>query len=340
MVKHLSNILKRINSNGMTEPETGVPANYDESWKAAIEQYFEAFVEFFFPEAYQAIAWERGYTFLDKEFQQIVRDAEVGTRFVDKLVKVWLIGGEEAWLLLHIELQSQRDGDFAKRMFTYHYRIFDRYGREVVSLAVLGDEQPNWRPQEYGYGRWGCEIRLRFPVIKLLDYTWESLEASDNPFAVVVMAHRKTQNTTQAASERLKWKLRLIKGLYRRGYDRQDIINIFLVLDSMMRLPEPLEVTFRDEIRQFEEENQMPYISSLERIGRQEGLQQGIQQGQQEKAKNLIQSLLKSRFGIVNEELSSIIEPLTQIPDDEVASLLLTSSREELLSRFGQNTLH
>ncbi|MBW4595512.1 MAG: transposase [Brasilonema angustatum HA4187-MV1] len=320
----------------MTEPETNVPANYDESWKAAIEQYFEAFVAFFFPEAHSCIAWDRGYAFLDKEFQQIVRDAEVGTRFVDKLLKVWLNGGEEAWLLLHIELQSQMDSGFAKRMFIYNYRIYDRYDREVVSLAILGDEQPNWRPQEYGYGRWGCEMRLRFPIIKLLDYSWEMLESSDNPFAVVVMAHRKTQETTQAARERFQWKLRLIKGLYKRGYTRQDIVEIFLVLDIMMRLPEPLEIIFRDTIRQFEEENQMPYISSIERIGREEGLREG----QHEKAKNLIQSLLKSRFGVLDKELSSIIEPLTQMPDDEVASLLLTSSREELVTRFGQNTLH
>ncbi|MFL9449958.1 hypothetical protein AB0758_02265 [Tolypothrix bouteillei VB521301_2] len=150
------------------------------------------------------------------------------------------------------------------------------------------------------------------------------------------MAHRKTQATTQAASERFQWKLRLIKGLYRRGYSRQDIINIFLVLDSMMRLPEPLEVTLRDELRQFEEENQMPYISSIERIGRLEGRLEG----QHEKAKNLIQSLLKSRFGVLDEELSSVVEPLTQLPDDEVANLLLTSSREELVTRFGQSTLH
>lgn len=320
----------------MTEPENNVPANYDESWKAAIEQYFEAFVAFFFPEAHSCIAWERGYAFLDKEFQQIVRDAKVGTRFVDKLLKVWLKGGEEAWLLLHIELQSQTDSGFAKRMFIYNYRIYDRYDREVVSLAILGDEQPNWRPQEYGYGHWGCEMRLRFPIIKLLDYSWEMLESSDNPFAVVVMAHRKTQETTQAARERLQWKLRLIKGLYKRGYTRQDIVEIFLVLDIMMRLPEPLEIIFRDTIRQFEEENQMPYISSIERIGREEGLREG----QHEKAKNLIQSLLKSRFGVLDKELSSIIEPLTQMPDDEVASLLLTSSREELVTRFGQNTLH
>ncbi|MBO3462842.1 DUF4351 domain-containing protein [Aetokthonos hydrillicola Thurmond2011] len=316
----------------MTEPETNVSANYDESWKVAIEQYFEAFVAFFFPEAHSSIAWERGYEFLDKEFNQIVQDAEVGTRFVDKLLKVWLTEGQEAWLLLHIELQSQVDSSFAERIFIYNYRIYDRYGREVVSLAVLGDEQPNWRPAEYCYGRWGSEMRLRFPIIKLLDYNWETLETNDNPFAVVVMAHRKTQATTQSARERLQWKLRLIKGLYRRGYSRQDILEIFGILDRMMRLPEPLELTFRDEIREFEEENQMPYISSIGRIARQEG--------QHEKARNLIQSLLKSRFGVLDEQLSSIIEPLTQMPDDEVASLLLTSSREDLVTRFGQSTLH
>jgi len=59
-----------------------------------------------------------------------------------------------------------------------------------------------------------CEMRLRFPISKLLDYTWEMLASSDSPFALVVMAHRKTQDTTQSAPERLKWKLRLIKGLY------------------------------------------------------------------------------------------------------------------------------
>ena len=315
----------------MTESEASVPANYDESWKSAIEQYFEAFIEFFFPEAHQAIAWERGYEFLDQELQQIVRDAEIGTRFVDKLLKLWLADGEETWLLLHLEIQSQTDSGFAKRMFTYHYRIYDRYSREVVSLAVLGDEQPNWRPQEFGYGRWGCEMRLRFPIAKLLDYEWADLEASNNPFASVVMAHRQTQNTTQNAPERLQWKLRLSKSLYRRGYSRQDILELLLLLDRMMRLPEPLELIFRDELKQFEEENQMPYMSSFERIGRKE------------ERHDIIHSLLVSRFGTVDEALEAIIEPLTGLPTSEFTNLLLpfsTLSREELLARFQQNAPH
>lgn len=323
----------------MTELENSVPANYDEAWKAAIEQYFEAFVAFFFPVAYEAIDWERGFEFLDQELQQIVRDAEAGTRYVDKLLKVWLKDGAEAWLLLHVEIQSQRDGDFAKRMYVYHYRIFDRYDREVVSLAVLGDDQPNWRPQEYGYGRWGCEMRLQFPIVKLLDYVWEELEASDNPFAVVVMAHRQTQNTRQNAQERLQWKLNLIKRLYRQGYSRQDILELFLVMDRMMRLPERLELVFREEIKRFEEENQMPYISSIERIGRQEGRVEG----RVEERHDIIRDLLVSRFGVLDEGLEAIIEPLSELSTAEFAGSLLplsTLSREELLTRFGQDTVH
>lgn len=320
----------------MTSSNETTAANYDDPWKEALERYFEAFVAFFFAEAHRDINWSRGYEFLDKEFQQIVREAEIGKRFVDKLVKVWLVDGEEAWLLLHIEIQNQTDAAFARRMFTYHYRIFDRYEREVVSLAVLGDEQSAWRPQEFRYGRWGCQMRLRFPTVKLLDYAWSALENSANPFAVVIMAHRKAQDTAQDAQGRLRWKLHLIKGLYERGYSRQDILELFRLLDWIMRLPEQLELRFRDAIRQFEEEKHMPYISSIERLGREEG----IQQGQQEKAKNLIQSLLIKRFGVLDEELSSVIELLAQMPDDEVAGLLLTCSRAELLACFGRNTLH
>jgi len=40
-------------------------------------------------EVHAQIDWSRGYKSLDKEFPQVVREAEVGRRYVDKLVKVW-----------------------------------------------------------------------------------------------------------------------------------------------------------------------------------------------------------------------------------------------------------
>ena len=69
----------------------------------------------------------------------------------DKLVKVWRKNGTEIWVLIHVEVQSQDEADFAERMFVYHYRISDKYRCPVVSLAVLGDERRNWKPEKFGY---------------------------------------------------------------------------------------------------------------------------------------------------------------------------------------------
>jgi len=62
------------------------PDDYDSPWKKILEAYFQEFMTFFFPAAAEDINWSRGYTFLDKELQQIVRNAELGKRLADKLV--------------------------------------------------------------------------------------------------------------------------------------------------------------------------------------------------------------------------------------------------------------
>jgi hypothetical protein len=92
---------------------------YDSPWKEAIERYFEAFIAFFFPAAHAGIDWSRGYEFLDTELQQVVRDAELGRRLADKLVRVWRRDGEEAWVLIHVEVQGQPDEAFPQRMYVY-----------------------------------------------------------------------------------------------------------------------------------------------------------------------------------------------------------------------------
>lgn len=73
--------------------------DYDGAWKAALEQYLADFIAFFLPTAHAEIDWRRGYTFLDQELRQIVQDAELGRRRVDKLVQVWRLDGAEAWVL-------------------------------------------------------------------------------------------------------------------------------------------------------------------------------------------------------------------------------------------------
>ena len=120
--------------------------HYDSPWKEAIEHYFPEFMTFYFPDANAEIDWTKEHVFLDQELRALVQDAELGTRFVDKLVRVTELSGEQSWIYIHVEVQGTRQAEFAKRMFVYNYRIFDRYEKPVASLAVLADEHKKWKP--------------------------------------------------------------------------------------------------------------------------------------------------------------------------------------------------
>ena len=204
--------------------------DYDSPWKDVLERYFPDFLAFFFPAAHADIAWERGHRFLDKELQKVVRDAEIGRRWADKLVQITTRDGDEDWLLVHIEIQGQRETGFAQRMFSYNYRLFDRYARPVVSLAVLGEGYGETAGC-FSYGRWGGETRFTFPTLCLNDYRdrLAELAVSANPFAVVVQAHLHAQATARDPATRYQGKLELVKSLYRRGWARQDILELFRV---------------------------------------------------------------------------------------------------------------
>jgi len=50
--------------------------DYDSPWKEIIERYFPDFMGFFFPQIQAQIDWSKGYEFLDKELQKVVRRAK------------------------------------------------------------------------------------------------------------------------------------------------------------------------------------------------------------------------------------------------------------------------
>ena len=180
--------------------------DYDSPWKDAVEHYFPEFMAFYFPEAYDCFDWSLGYTFLEQELRSVIHDAALGKRFVDKLAQLKHKNGDESWIYVHIEVQASKDNDFAKRMFTYNYRIFDRYNLPVGSFAVLADDNPHWQPDSFGYEVGGSRHYLEFPIAKLLRYAnqIDALLTSDNPFALVTAAHLQTRGKN---SERLQVKI-------------------------------------------------------------------------------------------------------------------------------------
>jgi hypothetical protein len=169
---------------------------------------------------------------------------------------------------------------------------------------------------------WGWYVEMGFPTVKLLDYRERmgELEESNNPFAVIVAAHLTTQETRRDGTRRYEGKLRIAKSLYRRGYSRQDILELFRLIDWMVNLPEAAEEEFKREIQHFQEENQMPYVTSVERLARQEGLSQGIAEGIIQNGREAILDVLEVRFQEVPTE---VIQKINEIEDPALLKTLL-----------------
>ena len=139
-------------------------------WKGILENVYEDFLRFFFEAADDLFDIEKGFQFLDKELEQLFPAEELKSpKFVDKLVKVFTKSGTEEWILVHIEVQGYDDKDFAKRMFTYFYRILDKYGRPVTAVAIFTDSNPKFQPREYAYDYLGTRCVFQFNTYKIAD---------------------------------------------------------------------------------------------------------------------------------------------------------------------------
>jgi hypothetical protein len=54
-----------------------------------------------------------------------VAPAELETRFVDRLIRITELCGDESWISMHVEVQGTKQIEFAQRMFVSNNRIFD-----------------------------------------------------------------------------------------------------------------------------------------------------------------------------------------------------------------------
>ncbi|MGH9753860.1 MAG: hypothetical protein ACREA2_13855 [Blastocatellia bacterium] len=279
--------------------------DYDSPWKEIIERFFERFMAFYFQRAHKLIAWDKDFEFLDKELQKITREAEQGRRTVDKLVRVHLKKGGEMWVLIHIEVQGQRDREFAKRVFVCNCRIFDRYDLPVASLVILSDPHTGWHPDEFGYSVFGSEMKLRFPVVKLLDFgkNESQLRRSDNPFAIVTLAHLKAIETRRSPNARMKAKLELIRLLRERKEMRRDVIDLLRFIDWELILPQNMELELRETLEKEDKEMGKPYVSSWERMA----MKQGHIMGTVETLRANITEILEIRFGSLPAEIAKIL---------------------------------
>ncbi len=318
-----------------------MPDNYDSPWKEAIVSCLPDFVAFHFPNVHRQIDWTQPVEFLEQELRSVSPEHEPQSSFVDKLVRVTRLDGQPEWVVIHLEIQCQQQAAFAERMFLYHARLYERHRQPIASLALLADDRPSWRPESFAYEVFGCRLSLHFPVAKLLDWAGSEARLADsrNPFALVTRAHLATRSTRNDPAARARAKATLIRELYGKGLERQRIVDLFRVIDWMMKLPEEHDLRFRHTVATMEEELSVRYLTSIERLaikeGMQQGMQKGIQQGVQQGEARLLGRLLERRFG---ELPPSVIERLASATEAQIEAWADAVLRSQTLEQVFDGT--
>ncbi len=104
---------------------------------------------------------------------------------------------------------------------------------------------------------------------------------------------------------------------------REKAVDLLLNLRTTLQLKEAPD----------EEENDL--IMTLSPIYL-EKLEEVRQEGRQETRRNVVESLLRNRFGSIDRQLNAVVEPLSVLAPDEFVFLLTQLSREDLINRFTQ----
>ena len=312
------------------------PLNHDSPWKVTVEQFTRSLLEVTFPEVAAGIDWSVQLESLEQKLREITPASEIGAKRVDKLLKVRLLNGTDQWLYLHIEVHMHYDPNLPKRLFIYHYRIFDRYGVSPLTLVILGDTSRKWRPTSYHYQTLGCGITLLFRICKTIDFKGKL----DDPryrhqqALFIIAAHLGIQQYRRTPQQLSDYCLELTVKLYNEGYPPSEVHLLHRLIDWLIRLPDDLKIQFRKQLQQRLPDKTMAHITLFEELALKEGLKKGIQKGLVEgRQKGLVEGRQKGRQ-------KGLVEGRQKGRQEGLEKGILQTARQAILdvldTRFGQ----
>ena len=309
-------------------------------WKAIIEDLFDDVLRFFYPKFVEEVDFSKPFEFLDKELQKLYPESNHKNRRADVLTKVFLKNGEEKWILIHIEIQGYEDTEFPLRMFTYNYRAYDRYKKDIVALAIFTDENESYCPFFYERELWETKIRYDFKTFKVLEFDEDYFEKMDNPFAVVMQTARSAIKNTQLKSDKdlLDYKVELFRRMLSKGYQKNKIRTVARFINHYVSFKtSDFHHKFEDTIyRITENQKAMGIIELVEQktkeYWKEVGLEEGKEIGLEEGEKKVIALRRKTSSKLLDAKFSieDIIE-LMDYTEDQIDQIRLEINIQQLL---------
>ena len=277
-------------------------------WKGVLEDVFDDFLKFFDPEAEQFYDFNKKFEFLDKELEQVFppENDEYSPKIIDKLVKVFTRDGKEEWVLVHVEVQGQYQQDFARRMFTYFYRILDKYQKPITAYAIFTEAIHKERPNSFQLEFRGTSLLYTFNTYKISRQDEGELQASNNPFAMVILtakaalAGKDFIDGKERDALLLKLKLELARQLLAKQIAKKKIRVLMNFLRYYVRFENPaINAKFEQEVEILTERRT---TMGIEELLLDRATKQGLEKGKKEEAVAIAREMKKD--GVAIEQIA------------------------------------
>lgn len=168
-------------------------------------------MQLFFAQAHEIIDFDQ-LTFLSEE---LFTDLVAGERRRVDLLAETKLRGEDVLIIVHVEPQSYYQKDFADRMFIYSSRLYEKYRRRILPIAVFSREAARDEPNTFGWGFPFIEVlKYQFFAIELRKCSWRHFIKRDNPVAAALLS-----KMGYTEDEKVQVKLEFLRMLVRMELD-------------------------------------------------------------------------------------------------------------------------
>ena len=226
--------------------------DYDGLFKAFVFRRFRDFLSFAIPVLHDQVNWQHDPQFLEQELIDEVRSnhkRKSKRLHTDHLVKVQLYNGEARLVYVHIEFQHKPETDFGLRMFNYMMRIRMKHNtRQVTAVAVFSGAPPPASALMYQEEVMGTFTSYRFNSIIAAHQDEAALMASQNTFAILVLAAKYVYEVKKDEGRLFALKRKLMELSLKLNLDRGSTIEILIFVKDLMVLSEENEQLLEKEI--------------------------------------------------------------------------------------------
>jgi len=273
--------------------------DHDRLFKELLQTFFSEFMQLFFPAAHQAI----DFSCLKFLQQELYTDITAGEKHVVDILVETRLKEEPGLILVHVEPQAYRQKDFNERMFIYFSRLFEKYRRRILPVAIFSYDRPGYEPDRFDVALPFLDVlHFQYYTLELRKLNWRNYITADNPVAAALLGKMGFKQ-----EEKVKVKLEFMRMLARLKLDpaRTELLGGFF--ETYLKLNREEERQLHLELSKLagkEAVSIMEITTSWHEKGRAEGLEKGIKEGEMKKALETARLALKK--GLLEEVVAEI----------------------------------